>query len=135
MDPNTTITITTPALLFPAISLLLLAYTNRFHVLANLMRELYERYKAEPSQNLLGQMDNLKYRVVIIRNMQVAGVLSFFCSALTMLFIFIGQMMVAQWVFAISLLLLLASLALSLREVQVSINALNLQISDLGEQN
>ena len=131
MDPTTSITLTTPALLFPAISLLLLAYTNRFLTLANLMRELYARYKAEPSAKLKGQIDNLKYRVVIIRNMQVAGVSSFFCSALTMLFIFIGQAVLAQWMFALSLVLLLASLALSLREVQVSIDALNLHVSDI----
>ena len=131
MDPSTNITLTTPALLFPAISLLLLAYTNRFLTLANLMRDLYARYKAEPSPKLLGQIENLKYRVVIIRNMQVAGVSSFFCSALTMFFIFLGQMLLAQWIFGASLLLLLASLALSLREVQVSIDALNLHVSDI----
>ena len=131
MDPSTNITLTTPALLFPAISLLLLAYTNRFLTLANLMRDLYARYKAEPSPKLLGQIENLKYRVVIIRNMQVAGVLSFFCSALTMFFIFLGQALLAQWIFGASLLLLLVSLGLSLREVQVSIDALNLHVSDI----
>ena len=131
MDPTTNINLTTPALLFPAISLLLLAYTNRFLSLANLMRELYKSYKIEPSDKIRGQIENLKYRIAIIRNMQVAGVSSFFCSALTMLFIFFGQTMLAQWVFGLSLVLLLVSLALSLRELQVSIDALNLHVSDI----
>ena len=131
MDPSTNINLTTPALLFPAISLLLLAYTNRFLTLANLMRELYKAYKNEPSDKIRGQIENLKYRVTIIRNMQVAGVSSFFCSALTMLAIFVGQAMLAQWVFGFSLVLLLVSLALSLRELQVSIDALNLHVSDI----
>jgi hypothetical protein len=131
MEPSATISLTTPALLFPAISLLLLAYTNRFLTLANLMRDLYSRYKAEPSEKLKGQINNLKYRIVIIRNMQVTGVSSFFMSALTMFSLFVGQVMVAQWMFGASLLLLLVSLALSLREVQVSIDALNLQVSDI----
>jgi hypothetical protein len=131
MEPSATISLTTPALLFPAISLLLLAYTNRFLTLANLMRDLYSRYKAEPSEKLKGQINNLKYRIVIIRNMQVTGVSSFFMSALTMFSLFVGQAMVAQWMFGASLLLLLVSLALSLREVQVSIDALNLQVSDI----
>ena len=131
MEPSATISLTTPALLFPAISLLLLAYTNRFHVIASLMRELYARHKIEPSEKLKGQIENLKYRVVIIRNMQVAGVTSFFISALTMFVLFVGQIMLAQWMFGASLLLLLISLALSLREVQVSINALNLEVSDI----
>lgn len=131
MDPSTSINLTTPALLFPAISLLLLAYTNRFLTIAALMRELYARYKAEPSEKLKGQIENLKYRVVLIRNMQVVGVSSFFTSALTMFSLFVGQVVLAQWMFGSSLVLLLASLALSLREVQVSIDALNLHVSDI----
>lgn len=131
MELSPDITLTTPALLFPAISLLLLAYTNRFLTLANLMRDLYARYKANPDEKLKGQIENLKYRVVIIRNMQVAGVLSFFSSALTMFCLFVGQVLLAKWIFAGALLLLLVSLALSLRELQVSIDALNLHVSDI----
>jgi hypothetical protein len=71
--------LTTPALLFPAISLLLLAYTNRFLALAALIRELYARYRAQPDPTLLGQLTNLRYRIVLIRNMQACGVASFFC--------------------------------------------------------
>lgn len=64
------LTLTTPALLFPAISLLLLAYTNRFLTLASLIRDLYARYKAQPDPRIKGQLANLCYRIVIIRNMQ-----------------------------------------------------------------
>jgi hypothetical protein len=124
-------TLTTPALLFPAISLLLLAYTQRFLHLAALMRDLYNRYKAEPSPKLLGQIRNLKYRLVIIRNEQVFGVTSFFLSALSMFLLFINQPIAAQWVFGIGLISLIISLALSLREVQVSIEALRLQVEDI----
>jgi hypothetical protein len=125
------LTLSTPALLFPAISLLLLAYTNRFLTLAALTRELYGRYKAQPDPKIKGQLMNLRYRIVIIRNMQVCGVASFFCCALAMFVLFTGQVVVGQWVFGVGLLLLLISLALSLREIQVSIDALFLQIDDL----
>ena len=57
--------LTTPALLFSAISLLLLAYTNRFLTLAALIRDLYSRYKAQPDKKLIGQLHNLRYRIVI----------------------------------------------------------------------
>ena len=90
---NTDLTLTTPALLFPAISLLLLAYTSRFLTLANLMRDLYSRYKAQPDPKIRGQIANLKYRIVIIRNMQVAGVSSFFLCVLCMFAMFIGQIL------------------------------------------
>jgi hypothetical protein len=125
------LTLTTPALLFPAISLLLLAYTNRFLTLAALMRELYTQYKAQPQPRIKGQLTNLRYRIVIIRNMQAAGVASFFFCVLCMFVLFAGQRLVGTWLFGISLILLLVSLGLSLREIQVSIDALTLQLEDL----
>lgn len=125
------LTLTTPALLFPAISLLMLAYTNRFLTLANLIRELHRSYKTNPDPILMAQLANLRYRVVLIRNMQISGVLSFFLCVLCMLVLFFGQQEVGKWIFGASLLLLMASLALSLREVQVSVDALNLRLSDL----
>jgi hypothetical protein len=127
------LSLSTPALLFPAISLLLLAYTNRFLTLANLIRDLYARYKANPDPKIKGQLANLSYRIGIIRNMQVFGVSSFFFCVLCMLLLFIGEVVIAKWVFGIGLILLLVSLGLSLREVQVSIDALRLQVHDLDE--
>jgi hypothetical protein len=127
------LTLTTPALLFPAISLLLLAYSGRFLALASLMRDLHARYKTQPDPRIKGQLANLRYRIVIIRNMQAFGVASFFFCVLCMFVLFAGQVLLGQWVFAISLVLLLASLALSLREIQVSIDALTLQMLDLDE--
>jgi hypothetical protein len=123
--------LTTPALLFPAISLLLLAYTNRFLALAALMRELYARYKTQPDPKIKGQLANLRYRIVIIRNMQVFGVVSFFLCVLCMFVLFAGLASLGQWIFGASLIFLLVSLGLSLRELQVSIDALTLQLYDL----
>ena len=129
----TDLTLTTPALLFPAISLLLLAYTSRFLTLANLMRDLYGRYKTQPDPKIKAQIANLKYRIVIIRNMQVTGVSSFFFCVLCMFAMFIGQILLAKWIFGLALILLLVSLALSLRELQVSIDALTLHVSDIED--
>lgn len=125
------LTLTTPALLFPAISLLLLAYTNRFLTLANLTRDLYARYKNQPDPRIKGQLENLRYRIRIIRSMQMFGVASFFGCVLSMFALFAGLELLGRWTFGLSLALLLTSLAFSLRELQVSITALELQISDL----
>lgn len=127
------LTLTTPALLFPAISLVLLAYTNRFLALAALMRDLYARYKAAPDPFLKGQIINLRYRIVIIRNMQICGVSSFFCCVLCMFMLFAGLSTAGALMFGASLVMLMLSLALSLRELQVSIDALNLQFHDMEE--
>ena len=127
------ITLTTPALIFPAISLLFLAYTNRFLTLANLTRDLYARHKAAPDPALRAQLHNLRYRIGIIRHMQIFGVLSFFGCVLCMFLLFAGLSKVSEIVFGASLISLLVSLALSLLELFVSIEALKLQIRDIDE--
>ncbi|ABI56514.1 DUF2721 domain-containing protein [Alkalilimnicola ehrlichii MLHE-1] len=130
---TTELALSTPALLFPAISLLLLAYTNRFLALASLIRDLQARYRDSHDTRLKGQIDNLRRRVILIRNMQVAGVASLLFCTFCMLALFAGWLLLAQWIFAVSLLLMMLSLALSLRELQISVGALNLQLSDIEE--
>jgi hypothetical protein len=125
------LTLTTPALLFPAISLLLLAYTSRFLALAALIRDLYAKYKIQPDPHIKRQLENLRYRIGLIKNMQVFGVACFFGCVLCMFLLFQGLFTLAKWSFGGSLLLLLVSLSLSLRELQVSVHALTLQIHDL----
>ena len=125
--------LTTPALLFPAISLLLLAFTNRFLTLANLIRELHARYKANPDEILMAQIKNLRYRIHIIRDMQAFGVASFFLCVLSMFFLFFNLELIGKIAFGIALILLMVSLALSMREVSVSVDALNYRLSDLEQ--
>ena len=126
------ITLTTPALLFPAISLLLLAYTNRFLAIANMIRLLHQKYLQEGDQGVVvGQIKNLRMRLHLIRNMQIFGVLSFFCCVLSMIFIYREGLAVGSFMFGVSLILLLASLLISLREVQQSTKALEMELSDM----
>ena len=127
-------TLTTPAMLFPAISLLLLAYTNRFLAIAGLVRNLYDRYQARPEQKIQAQIDNLRYRLGLIRNMQVFGISSLLLCVLCMFVLFLGLVEFGKGIFAVSLLLMLISLGLSLREIQVSNRALRFQLEDLEEK-
>lgn len=129
------LTLTTPALLFPAISLLMLAYTNRFIVLAQLIRELHTKYRLEPDTILSEQIDNLRSRMKIIRNMQVFGALSFFFCVMSMFLIYTRTIFLGHIVFGLSLILLLISLGFLIQEVQVSINALNIQLQDFKKDN
>lgn len=124
-------TLTTPALLFPAISLLMLSYTNRFVVLAALIRELHGKYKEKPAPHLEGQLINLRNRIHIIKYMQIFGALSFFTSAACMFLIFAGMQRAAHWVFGGSLLLLLVSLGFLVWELQLSVVAIELQVADV----
>ena len=85
------LSITTPALLFPAISLLMLAYTNRFLAIANLIRSLHAKYKQFPDdKHIITQIQNLRIRIRLIRSMQAIGVLSFLFCVMCMFTIFRG---------------------------------------------
>jgi hypothetical protein len=125
------INLTTPALLFPAISLLLLAYTNRFLTLATLIRDLHAKYKQSPDDILYWQIKSLRHRVILIRNMQAFGVASLFFCVICMLVLFLGWGMAGNVLFVISLVLMSLSLAVSFREVQISVDALNMRLSDM----
>jgi len=127
------IPLTTPALLFPAISLLMLAYTNRFLTLATIIRNLYDRYHSVPNENLLGQIANLRYRVYLIRNMQIFGVLSLLFCVISMFALFAGWAWGGQWSFATALILMIVSMLISLRELQISVGALDLLLMDMEE--
>jgi hypothetical protein len=128
------ISINTPALLFPAITLLMLAYTNRFLSLAALVRKLHDEYiRGEKERNILLQIKNIRSRLNLIRYMQSFGVLSFLCCVMCMYAIFSSWMMAANWIFAASLFSLLISIILSLVEINKSTRALEVELSDIEE--
>ncbi|WP_205503003.1 DUF2721 domain-containing protein [Rufibacter psychrotolerans] len=128
------ITLTTPALLFPALSLLLLAFTNRFMSLAKLIRDLKHVYKTTQSHLIYGQIQNLRTRLILIRNMQAFGIASMFSCVLCMFMIYAGLQTAGTIIFGISLVLLMISMALSLWEIQISVRALELELSDLEQE-
>ncbi len=128
--------INTPALLFPAITLLMLAYTNRFLALATLIRNLNAQYKqvGEERGIIREQIKNLKRRLVLIKQMQGSGITSFFFCVLCMLFFYLNQQMWASVTFGASLLFLLLSLALSLNEIFISTRALEIELKDMEKE-
>lgn len=125
------IQITTPALLFPAISLLLLAYTNRFLVLAQLIRQLHGAERRQVQALVKRQILNLRQRIGLIRRMQALGVSSFIFCTLSMFALFVQLQGLAHGFFGLSLLLLTASLLVSLYEITISTQAIELELEDL----
>lgn len=123
------ITLATPALLFPAITLLMLAYTNRFLGLAALIRNLHQRWTQNRDAVLVAQIQNLRRRLGLIRRMQALGILSLFVCVACMFVLFTGQQLAGKILFGISLLLLLASLAQSLLEIHISTEALKIELA------
>jgi len=128
------ITINTPALLFPAISLVMLAYTNRFMAISAVIRNLHDRYKIKAANEgplLHAQIKSLRYRLRLIRIMQVLGVTSFLLAIVSMYLVAMDQVSGANMVFAVSILFFAASLLISLLEIIKSTKSLELELSDM----
>ncbi|WP_445383490.1 DUF2721 domain-containing protein [Robiginitalea sp. IMCC44478] len=120
-----------PALLFPAISLSMLAYNARYLAIAALIRQLHKAYQQQASPTLSQQVRQLQQRLGIIKQMQAIAILSFLFSAISMFLIYIEWRFWANLVFGISLLALMVSLVLSFIEVQLSTRSLEVQLSDM----
>ena len=125
--------LTTPAVLFPAISLLMLAYTNRFLAVSSLIRSLKDKFMEDHEDKHILQIRNLRRRVFLIRNMQMLGALSLFLCILSMFFIFENNAIAAKYIFSGGMIALIMSVTLSLREIHLSVIALNFEMKDIEE--
>ena len=128
------LTIQTPALLFPALSLLLLAFTNKFLAIASLIRKLISEYKTDEPGTTVSQLHSLRRRLWLIRWMQTFGVGSILFCVVTMFLIYEGHQIAARILFAISMLMMIASLIISLVEIYLSAGALRVLLKDLEEK-
>jgi hypothetical protein len=128
-----TLNIETPALLFSATSLILLAYTNRFLTIAQIVRSLKKHYDEVHTKSILMQIRNLNLRLSLIRYMQLFGVLCLFLSVFAMFLLFLNYETIGIYIFGISLLSLLISLGISFWEISISVNALRIHLKDLVE--
>lgn len=125
------LTLTTPALLFSAVSLILLAYTNRFLSYAQLVRTLKDQYEQHRSQITVAQIENLRHRLYLTRTMQILGIGSLFLCVVTMFLIYVGLMLLSAYVFGAALLLLVGSLGVPIWEIQISVRALEIHLKDM----
>ena len=125
------LSITTPALMFSAVSLILLAYTNRFLSYAQIVRNLYSEFKKNNDMVLLDQIKNLRRRLYMIRAMQTFGVISLFLSMASMLFLYLDMSFPGAMFFVLGLVSMIISLVISLWEIQISVRALDLHLKNM----
>lgn len=123
--------LTTPALLFPAISLLLAAFTNRFLSTAQVIRQLHAKYQSGEKEVVVRQIANLRKRIILIKRMQTMAVGGFILCAVSMLLVFIKAGVVAEIVFACALLSLVMALLVSLYEIVISTEAIEIELEDM----
>ena len=125
------IDLTTPALLFSAISLIMLAYTNRFLSYAQLVRTLKDQYREYHSAVTAAQISNLRKRLYLTRAMQVTGIGSLLLCVVSMFLMYIQLYLISVYIFGLALVLLIISLGISVREIYISVKALELHLSDM----
>lgn len=125
------LTLGIPALLFPAISLTMLAYNARYLAIAALIRQLHQKYQETASHSIGLQVKKLRKRLTIIKNMQATAIFSFLLAVITMSLIYVELVFWANLIFGISLFALMVSLVLSFIEVQLSTKALEIQLRDM----
>ena len=128
------LTLTTPSLLFSAVSLILLAYTNRFISYASLVRTLKEKHQQTHDPKDIAQIANLRKRLYLTRSMQILGLLSLLFCVVSMFFIYISWQIIAACIFGIGLLLLAASLCVCIWEINISVNALEIHLQDMSSK-
>jgi hypothetical protein len=128
------LTLITPTFLFSAVSLILLAYTNRFLSYAQLVRTLKDRYMEDHSAVTRAQILNLRKRLSLTRMMQWFGVASLLLCVATMFLIYVGFQTVSAYVFGIALLFLIISLFLSVWEIQISTGSLEIYLQEMGNE-
>ncbi|MDH6303413.1 hypothetical protein M2459_000653 [Parabacteroides sp. PF5-5] len=124
----------TPSLLFSAISLILLAYTNRFLSYASVVRALKDKHEQTRDPRDAAQIANLRRRLYLIRGMQILGALSLLFSVVSMFFFYVSFINTAVWIFGVGLILLAASLCLCIWEINISVKALDIHLDNIASK-
>lgn len=128
------IALSTPSLLFPAISLLMLAYTNRYLGIASVIRQLHQTHSETPKNVYLQEINSLRKRIRLIQDMQSWGVLGLMACTFSMLLLFRDHQTAGKAVFAASIICMLVSLVISFVEIRMSVLALDLHLMDLKKE-
>ena len=126
--------LTTPSLLFSAISLILLAYTNRFLSYASVVRTLKEKHQQTHDPKDIAQIANLRKRLYLTRSLQILGILRLLLCVISLFFIYISWQIIAAWIFGVALLLLAASLCVCIWEINISVKALEIHLQDISSK-
>ena len=126
--------LTTPSLLFSAISLILLAYTNRFLAYANVVLSLKDKYQQSGNPQDIEQIKNLRKRLSLTQSMQILGIASLLLCVVAMFSIYINLPELAIYLFGSALVLLAASLGVCIWEINISVKALDIHLKDMSSK-
>jgi hypothetical protein len=129
MNPDSSLALNpaVPALIFPAISLLFLAYTNRFLGLTAVARKMLAAHLAEAQPHWEVQLINIRRRLHLIRQMQMMGLGSIILAALSMGALVNAFERLGQGLFVCSLVCFIGSMGICVHEIKLSIDAIEVE--------
>ena len=124
--------------LFPAIPLMMVNFGNRYTVLANLIRHLHDeviRDNISPTdvERFLNQINQLRDRLRLIGIIQSLAAISFVFALFAMITAYFDNQTIASYLFLSSIFLLISSMLIFVREIQIANSALDVHLSDLAE--
>ena len=124
---------TVTALMFPAIPLIMGVYSNRFHSLSALIRELHDEhvYEKHVPPEWKKQFINLSGRITLLRWSIMFGAFGFLFNMLTVLLLYLNLIFYARLSFAFCCICMIFSIFLFLQEIRLSNEALKFHLSDM----
>ena len=124
---------TVTALMFPAIPLTMSIYSNRFHSLSNLIRELHDEhvYENHIPPEWKKQFINLSGRINLLKLTIMFAAFGFLFNMLTVFALYLNEIFIARIIFGSCCLSMIISIIFFIREIQTSTNALKLHMSDM----
>ena len=124
---------TVTALMFPAIPLLMSVYSNRFHSLSILVRELHDEhvYENHVPNEWKKQFINLSARITLLRRTIMFAAFGFLFNMLTVFGLYLNEIFLARLIFGSCCLSMIISIIFFIREIQISTSALKLHMSDM----
>jgi hypothetical protein len=135
--PETSIFV--PAILFPAIPLMMINFGNRYSTMSALIRRIHDEFVSRPemppenAERYLGQIATLRRRLYLVRAMQTMAATAFFLNLATMLAIYARLPLPAHGLFTVVLAFMMAAMLLFVVEIQISAKALELHLSDVHD--
>ena len=124
---------TVAALMFPAIPLMMTMYSNRFHTLSALIRQLHDKFTFEKKvpPELEKQLHVLNKRTNFLKYVMGFSSFGFLFNMRTVLLLYLDLTFYARLSFALCCVCMIISIFLFLQEVRMSNEALKYHLSDM----
>ena len=127
-----------PALLFPAIPLMMISFGNRYTSLASLIRKIHDlivlnKHSKKTAGHYLDQITILTKRLKLVRAIQTLSGLSFLSNLFSIFASYLEEYQLALNSFGLGVLIFAIAILMFIYEIQLSTRALSKHLEDLKD--